>query len=137
MELIIMNKNLIELLKKIDNSMVGPPRAKAHINIPNTLKEIEKAIPEGLVITQKDNEIYVVYNGLAKNIKARAREHYYGHDKTYCLCLKHYKKIWEYDWYFYYYKLKLEQSYLENKMYLKIIEQAWRAKNGWPMLCRQ
>jgi len=117
---------------------VGDPEAKAHINIPKTLSEIKDVLPQGLVIKQKNNEFYVVYNGRAKNIKAMAKEHYNGHEKTYCLSLKQYETIKDYKWYFCYYpSSKLELSDIDNKMFRIIVEQAWRTKNGWPILCRQ
>ena len=130
---VIKTNTPVDILKE-----VGDPKAKAHINIPNTISEIKQVLPQGLVIEQKNNELYVVYNGRAKNIRARAKEHYNGHDKTFCLHLEQYKKIWDYKWYFCYCSSsKLELSCINNKMFLIIVEQAWRTKNGWPMLCRQ
>jgi hypothetical protein len=119
-------------------SKVGNPEGGAHINIPKTLSEIKKVLHQELVIKQKNNEVYVVYNGRAKNLKARAREHYKGHEKTYCLSLKQYETIKDYKWYFCYYPiLKLRLNDINNKMFLIIVEQAWRTENGWPILCKQ
>lgn len=130
---VIKTNTPLDILKK-----VGDPKAEAHINIPKTLSEIKDVISQRLVIEQKNNELYVVYNGRAKNVRARAKEHYNGHCKTYCLCLKQYQTIWDYKWYFCYYpSSKLGLSCIDNKMFLQIVEQAWRTKNGWPMLCRQ
>lgn len=132
---IIKTNTPVDALGKVGNPN---PEAKAHINIPKTISEIKKVLPQGLVIKQEDNKPYTVYNGRAKNLKARAREHYNGHNKTFCLALKKYPMLWAYKWYFYYYPItKLGLNDIDNKMFLIIVEQAWRAKHGWPVLCKQ
>ena len=86
-----------------------------------------------LVITQSNNELYFVYNGETINLKARAREHYDGHDKTYCLALKQYEKLKNYDWQFHYLPVS-NTGYQDHKVLRKSVEQGWRVNNGWPIL---
>lgn len=119
---------------------IGAPdeKHKAHIDIPATIRINNQGILPKFVIQQKGTDLFVVYNGMAKNLKARAREHYNGHRKTFCLGLKKYDSIWDYSWYFdYCTTTKLGFEGIENKMLLKIVEQAWRAEYGWPILCKQ
>jgi hypothetical protein len=118
---------------------LGKPKSKDyHTDIPKTIEEIKDLMQYGLVIEQKNDELYMIYNGRAKNIRARAKEHFCGCDKTYCLCLKQYPAIWDYKWYFYYYPISnLGFKQKDSKMFRQIVEEGWRTKNGWPILCRQ
>jgi hypothetical protein len=81
---------------------IESPQYKAHINIPRTLSNSSLLKDLGIAIIQSDNEDYVVYNGEAKNLKARAREHECGHPKTYCLGLSNYESLRGFRWVFCY-----------------------------------
>ena len=81
----------------------GPPKYKAHINIPETIASTSELCDSGIaILPQLGDEDYIVYNGEAKNLKARAKEHASGHPKTYCLDLSNYKFLQEYRWFFCY-----------------------------------
>jgi hypothetical protein len=115
------------------------PENKAHTDIPETIKKTAELQKAGIAITQSGNADYVVYNGEADNLKARAREHVQGHRKTYCLGLSNYPNIVGSKWIFCYMPMsncKTVQN-REDKLLRIAVEQAWRAKNGWPILCRK
>jgi hypothetical protein len=117
---------------------VKPPSEehKAHINIPETIYRTLRL--QGIAITQREKSEYVVYNGEALNLKARAREHEHGHAKTYCLGLSNYTVLRNYKWCFCYIAAQdCELISNDNKLLRVVVEQAWRAKNGWPILCRK
>jgi len=117
---------------------VGPPRHNAHINIPETINDTSRLQDAGIAITQSGNEDYVVYNGEAKNLKARAREHEDGHAKTYCLGLSNYESLRGYRWTFCYVAVSsCKVLSNRNKLLRLAVEQGWRAKNGWPILCKK
>ncbi len=119
---------------------VGPPNYKAHINIPETINNTSMLQDSGIAIIQSDDEDYVVYNGEAKNLKARAREHERGHPKTYCLGLSNYETLrsHKYKWTFCYVVVSNCKVFPNgNKLLRLAVEQCWRAKNGWPVLCRR
>ncbi len=79
----IMTNTPIEVLRS-----VGSPSHKAHINISETITGTSEVRDAGIaILPQFRNEDYIVYNGEAKNLRARAREHENGHAKTYCLGL--------------------------------------------------
>lgn len=117
---------------------VGSQRHKAHINLPKTIESASKLIELGVTIQQSGNDYYVVYNGEAKNLKARAREHVNGHSKTFCLGLVNYPVLRKYHWRFCYATVS-ECKNLENadKATRILFEQVWRAKHGWPILCKK
>lgn len=122
----------INILRNLNN-----PKGKAHYNIGNRIDKNFTVDNNDLLINQKENNFYVVYNGHAKNLKARAREHYRGHNKTACLSLKQYKEIHEYDWYFCFLSISsLDKNYKADKLLRLAVEQAWRSKFGWPILCK-
>jgi len=119
---------------------VGPPKPeyKDHIDIPETINNTSMLHDSGIAIMQSDNEDYVVYNGEAKNLKARAREHERGHPKTYCLGLSKYETLHTYKWIFCYVAVSNCKIFPNDDKLLRLaIEQGWRAKNGWPILCRK
>jgi len=130
---IIKTNTPISVLKSLNK-----PDGESHYNIPVRIEEIKKLYPPELVINQKHDEVYVIYNGHSKNLKSRAREHYDGHSKTACLALKQYPTLWDYKWYFCYFPVKaLGLDYADHEILRKFIEQAWRARNGWPILCKE
>ena len=112
----------------------------AHTNIPETVMETSELQKAGIAIMQSGNENYVVYNGEADNLKARAREHVHGHRKTYCLGLSKYKNVLQHTNWFFYYVTMSNCRTIQNgkdKLLRLAVEQAWRAKHGWPILCRK
>jgi hypothetical protein len=114
---------------------VGQPKPenKAHINIPKAISMWQNL---GIAISQSNDEDYVVYNGEARNLKARAREHMRGHRKTYCLGLSNYEALRNYNWTFCYMAIsKCKALPSGDKPFGIMFEQAWRAKHGWPILC--
>ena len=120
---------------------VGRPKYKSHINIPETINNISMLQDSGIAIIQSDHEDYVVYNGEAKNLKARAREHERGHPKTYCLGLSNYETLRSYKWTFCYVVVSTVKFFQIGDKLLRVarvaVEQGLRAKNGWPILCRK
>ncbi len=117
---------------------VEPPKCKAHTNIPGTVNNTSILQDSGIAIIQSDDEDYVVYNGEARNLKARAREHERGYPKTYCLGLSNYETLRSYKWTFCYVAVSSCKVLPNGDKILRFaVEQAWRAKNGWPILCRK
>jgi hypothetical protein len=121
---------------------VRPPRHKAHINIPKTIDDTSALRDADIaILPQSGDEDYVAYNGEAKNLKARAREHEDGHAKTYCLGLSNYESLRGYRWTFCYVAVSsckvLSNKEKRDKLLRLAIEQGWRAKNGWPILCKR
>jgi hypothetical protein len=116
---------------------LAPPQHKAHINIPRTIESASSLYMLNIAIKQSENEHYVVYNGEAYNLKARAREHICGHAKTYCLCLSEYEIVRQYEWRFCYATVSscCREPHSTSKSLRLAVEQGWRAKHGWPILC--
>jgi len=112
-----------------------------HTNISETIEKTSILHELELAITQSANEDYVVYNGEAHNLKARAREHFQGHRVTYCLGISDHKSLLNYNWTFYYVPVSkcktIPEKYSEDTVLRIAVEQAWRAKHGWPILCRK
>ena len=116
----------------------GAPQYKAHIDISEAINSISVLQDSSIAIIQSNDEDYVVYNGEAKNLKARAREHERGHPKTYCLGLSNYETLRRYNWTFCYVVVSSCKVVPNGDKLLRLaIEQGWRAKNGWPILCRK
>lgn len=131
----------VDILKELK-----PPQSKSHISILATIKQTSQLGELGITINQLANGgLYVVYSGEAKNLKSRAREHARGHEKTYCLCLNNYKEILrKYDWFFCYVPISICKSLSgidkDDKLFKLLrlaVEQGWRTKHGWPILCRK
>ena len=117
---------------------LNPPQFSAHINIPQTISNNAPLTELGIVISQKRADEYTVYNGEASNLKARAREHTRGHSKTFCLGLSNYKVVDKYRWSFCYTAALSCKSIKDIKKALSLaVEQGWRAKHGWPILCKK
>ena len=116
---------------------LNSPKGSAHYNIGNRMKYTFTTENQDLLIKQENSEKYVVYNGHAGNLKARAREHDRGHEKTACLALRQYKELHDYEWYFCYLAVSsLDDNYQNDKILRKAVEQGWRTKYGWPILCK-
>lgn len=80
--------------------------------------------------------VRAIYSGKTKNLKARAREHTFGHKGTAGLALVNYKEIYDFKWYFRYRENPFDFNTKEHlDIILKFGEQIWRSKNGWPILC--
>lgn len=123
----------IEVLRSM-----GVPQYKAHIDIPKTIKSATALINIGAAIKQSGNKHYVVYNGEARNLNSRAREHVRGHEKTFCLGLVNYPALHRYNWHFCYVSVSSFESLKNADKPLRLaIEQGWRAKHGWPILCKK
>ncbi len=125
-------------IAKLKSVGLPKPNHKAHIKIPEAINDTSMLQESGITIMQSDCEDYVVYNGEAKNLKARAREHERGHPKTYCLGLSNYGTLRSYKWIFCYVPVSdCEGLPNADKLLRLAVEQGWRAKNGWPILCRK
>lgn len=115
-----------------------PEENTSHIDIAGTIENVLGLKNLGIIIMQdKRDKEYVVYNGEAKNLQTRAREHVSGHKKTYCLGLKNYECFRNYKWTFYYVDTSCLENTPVNKILSLAVEQGWRARNGWPILCRK
>jgi len=112
-----------------------------HTNIPETVKNTSVLQELEIAITQSGNDDYIVYNGSTYNLKARAREHFKGHPKTYCLGISDHESLLKYNWTFCYVPISkcktIPKKYSEDKVLRIAVEQAWRARHGWPILCRK
>lgn len=79
-----------------------------------------------------------VYSGLAKNLHARAREHTFADPGTAGLSLSKYPALHEHEWVFHFVTLKRFMADCQCQgMLLRLGEQMWRAKHGWPVLCAE
>jgi len=125
-------------IDKLKSVRPPKPENKAHINIPETISDTSMLQDSGIAIMQSDDEDYVVYNGETGNLKARAREHVCGHRKTYCLGLSNYETLRCYKWTLSYMAVSDYKAVPnDNKLLRLAVEQAWRAKHGWPVLCKK
>lgn len=84
----------------------------------------------------------VVYSGIASSLRSRASEHTEANEGTAALSLLNYDPLAspEYQWWFCYATLNgfwsgpaLRRQ--QQVIVLKLGEQIWRARNGWPILC--
>lgn len=118
---------------------VRPPKeGYKHTNIPETIDQTSGLQKSGLAIIQSQGEDYIVYNGQSENLKARAREHERGHGKTYCLGLSNYQTLLSFKWTFCYVPVSEYKDFPSGDKLLRLaVEQAWRAKHGWPILCKK
>lgn len=106
-------------------------------NIGQRVKESENLQGEDWVIKQNSDECWTVYNGNASNLKARAREHQGGDKGTGCLAIQFYPNLLDFEWYFEFFPVsRLPEGIEAHKLLLNLVEQAWRARNGWPILCK-
>lgn len=119
-----------EILKK-----VGPQKGERHYNVPAKIDASLTLKKFGICILPITNPFYIVYSGETKNLKARAREHLSGHSKTGCLALTNYPSFHRYNWKFYYTPCNKFNDPNKSKLLRIFVEQIWRSKNGWPILC--
>lgn len=76
-----------------------------------------------------------VYSGMASSLQARAREHTFADPGTAGLALARYPDLVKCDWLFGFVTLGRFTSKVScPDMMLRLGEQLWRAKHGWPLL---
>jgi hypothetical protein len=79
-----------------------------------------------------------VYSGMASDLLARACEHTFTDPGTGGLALSRYPALHEFEWSFGYLTVR---RFLPNAscddMILRLGEQIWRSKHGWPILCAE
>jgi hypothetical protein len=117
----------------------APPRGGILYNIPERLL-FNKFLREHhlAIIPPAPGESYVIYSGEHGNLKSRAREHTHGHHRTGCLCLSQYNQIYNYSWSFSYLSCDSMYSGCQGDKALRaLVEQKWRGKYGWPLLCKE
>ena len=118
-------------------SSVGKPASSYHYKLPERIKYTEYLILKGIAIKQSGNDLYVAYSGKSKNLRERARQHFWGLKKTYCLGLENYPVLKDYEWQFCYAPIDaVDNDIAYDNPLLLFVEQSWRAKNGWPILCK-
>ncbi len=117
-------------------SQFGPRDDKNHYNLNKKITESDK-LPNGLKILQKGNEKYVVYTGHSYNLRQRFREHFQGSKGTGCLAVFQLERLRAFNWFFSLNQLGGIENYYDCKLYRTFLEQKYRAKIGWPILCSQ
>lgn len=79
-----------------------------------------------------------VYSGMATDLMARAREHTFPDPGTAGLALSRYPALMDHEWLFGYVTLsRFIENASCNEMLLRLGEQIWRSKYGWPLLCAE
>lgn len=79
-----------------------------------------------------------VYSGLASSLLSRAREHTFADPGTAGLSLSKYAALHDYEWIFHFVTLSRFMADCHCKeILLRLGEQLWRAKHGWPVLCAE
>jgi hypothetical protein len=129
----------IRTITTIDElALAGDPLMNSkHYNFPIRIKAHSTNPFPGVLIRQEPGKKWVVYNGHAKNLMARAREHHRGNKGTGCLGLDHYKALHGGKWEVRYCLFDWLECGMDDHQYLrKLIEQAWRGRHGWPVLCK-
>jgi len=82
--------------------------------------------------------VKAVYSGFAKSLRARAREHTFADPGTAGLSLSKYPALHEYEWAFHFVTLKRFMVDCQcQEILLRLGEQMWRSKHGWPVLCAE
>lgn len=79
-----------------------------------------------------------VYSGLASKLQARAKEHTFADPGTGGLALSKYPTLHDYEWIFHFVTLSgFTTDYQCKDVLLRLGEQVWRSKYGWPVLCAE
>lgn len=79
-----------------------------------------------------------VYSGLASKLQTRAREHTFADPGTAGLALSKYPALHDYEWIFHFVTLDRFMADCQCKeVLLRLGEQVWRSKYGWPVLCAE
>lgn len=77
-----------------------------------------------------------VYSGLASKLSSRAREHTFADPGTGGLALAKYPELFDFEWIFHFVTLHRFMTNCQcNNVLLRLGEQLWRSKHGWPVLC--
>ena len=123
--------------KEVFEKITKPTAISKHYDIGERAKasKSEEGI-EKYVIKQNNTDFYVVYNGEDHNIRQRILAHFKGHQGTGCLAIFKYEELKEYKWQVKYLDLSNHDKQ-DNPLFRIYLEQAWRAQNGWPMLCKK
>lgn len=91
-----------------------------------------------IILPSAVGQLYVVYSGEGRDLKARAREHTHGNGGTGCLGLGGYPTLKAYTWQFLYRTCEAHVPGSNgDKLLRTLLEQRWRAEHGWPLLCTQ
>jgi hypothetical protein len=107
-----------------------------HYRIGQRVQKLEKSGLEDLLIKQVGKQPWIVYNGYAKNLNSRAREHENGHPKTACLAIGQHPSLIGYQWWFDYFTVsEMAPGLVDHPILRKLVEQGWRGRHGWPVLC--
>jgi hypothetical protein len=116
-----------------------PPRGGILYNISDRLHFSSFLMHSNLAIKPSTlGAPFVIYSGEHGNLKSRAREHTHGHPKTGCLCLSQYDQLFNYTWTFSYLPCDSVLSGCQGDKALRaLVEQKWRGKYGWPVLCKE
>lgn len=116
-----------------------PKPETAHYHIQNRLTRIRSLLDRGFTPTRDSDGYLPVYSGHAKNLKARAQSHLNGHVKTGCLSLDQYAAdLRGTQWLFHFTPVSAVADGLEDCEPIRILgEHLWRARFGWPVLCRR
>jgi hypothetical protein len=117
-------------------SSTGIRNDSKHYNLTNKIFESDQ-IPSINVISQKDQNLYCVYNGHSSLLRQRFREHFNGTNGTACLAIFEIEILREYNWQFRYLNLSIIPEYIDSKIYRTLLEQHHRQQLGWPILCSQ
>lgn len=76
-----------------------------------------------------------MYSGMASNLSTRARDHLRADPGTASLAIANFPELLKYEWCFHFVTLK---DFIDNcqnsSLLLRLGEQQWRAKYGWPLL---
>lgn len=79
-----------------------------------------------------------VYSGLASELRTRAKEHTFPDPGTGGLALSKYPPLHDYEWIFHFVTLNRFVADCQGKgILLRLGEQIWRSKYGWPVLCAE
>lgn len=77
-----------------------------------------------------------VYSGLASRLLDRAREHTFADPGTAGLALAKYPELFDFEWIFHFVTLHGFMADGQGSgVLLRLGEQMWRSKHGWPVLC--
>lgn len=109
-------------------------KGKNHVDFVRRLSTTEKLL-SGLEIEHQENESRVIYTGHHKFLRDRCRNHFRGYDGTGCLNLFELENFSNYKWTFEYFNLRRMEGYEDSIITRTALEQHYRAKIGWPILC--
>lgn len=120
-------------------TMVRSPEFEKHYDFSSRVNAAGFMQSYGAIISpESEGQSYIIYFGEAQDLKSRAREHCQGHKGTACLGLSNYAELRSYAWTFHYRTCEAHVGgACGDKLLRTILEQRWRAENGWPILCTQ